>query len=353
MTAINITWWNLQNFFDTDDDPISKDFEFTPEKGWTEEVFNAKKGNLATVLCATHNNSGPELLAVAEIESDELLEQLIQAMDNQHLQVVKDPGGTSDLRGIDVAMAYDDRKLRVYFQKSHLIHLRYRTRDIFEVGFEVVNTNERFTVFANHWPSRRVGRYQSDPIRIAAAEHLAYLVEDHVKVSPEEYEQLRAEENIQAVIDQWNSKVLLMGDFNDEPADRSMIEHLKASNDLDRVIGQTNDIDGFEDQTADYREQDVFLFNPMWRFLTRQKLGTYFIDYISGLGKTTNRYQLLDQIIVSRGLLGAAGLRLDLDSLEVFSSALVATDSGRPKPFNKNTKKGTSDHLPLIARLVY
>ena len=46
------------------------------------------------------------------------------------------------LRGIDVAMAYDDRKLRVTDQVSHVVHLRYRTRDIFEVVFEVIETGE-------------------------------------------------------------------------------------------------------------------------------------------------------------------------------------------------------------------
>ena len=29
MGSINIAWWNLENLFDTDDDPISQDFEFT------------------------------------------------------------------------------------------------------------------------------------------------------------------------------------------------------------------------------------------------------------------------------------------------------------------------------------
>ena len=61
-------WWNLENFFDTDNDPISRDFEYTPEFGWTLPVFNAKKANLAAAIKATHGGQGPELLAVAEIE---------------------------------------------------------------------------------------------------------------------------------------------------------------------------------------------------------------------------------------------------------------------------------------------
>jgi hypothetical protein len=76
-----------------------------------------------------HGGLGPELLGVCEVEGDDVLEQL---------QVVKDPIGTSDLRGIDVSLAFDDRKLAVVEARSHVVHLRYQTRDIFEVVFELV-----------------------------------------------------------------------------------------------------------------------------------------------------------------------------------------------------------------------
>ena len=69
-----------------------------------------------------------------------------------------------------------------------------------------------------------------------------------------------------------------MGDFNDEPADRSVVDHLRASSELDRVIGETNDIDRFKKETADYRATDVFLYNPMWRFLPPENVGTYFLS---------------------------------------------------------------------------
>jgi hypothetical protein len=353
MGTINIAWWNLQNFFDTDDDPISKDFEYTAEKGWTQEVFEAKKANLAQALNALHDGAGPELLAVAEIEKDELLAELIDAMGNPHLKVVEDPTGTSDLRGIDVAMAYDERKLSVTSRTSHLVHLRYRTRDIFEVVFEVNETGETLVVIAGHWPSRGLGRYRSEPLRCAVAEHIAYLVEAHVKVEPEVYEQLRAQNNLDPVMQTWETKVMVMGDLNDEPSDRSVVDHLRASNDLDRVIGRTNDIDGFETQTADYRGQEVFLFNATWKFLPQQKVGTYFLDALRSGEKFANRYQVLDQLIASRGLVTGSGLTLDLDSVDIFRDSLVATPSGRPRPFSKKSKRGTSDHLPLMAVLRY
>ena len=36
-----------EQLFDTINDPISSDFEYTPEKGWTEAAYAAKKQNLA------------------------------------------------------------------------------------------------------------------------------------------------------------------------------------------------------------------------------------------------------------------------------------------------------------------
>ena len=353
MGTINFTWWNLQNFFDTDDDPISKDFEYTAEKGWTQEVFEAKKANLARALNATHNGVGPELLAVAEIEKDALLEELIAEMGNPHLKVVKEPDGTSDFRGIDVTMAYDERKLSVKSRVSHLVHLRYRTRDIFEVVFEVNETGETLVVIGSHWPSRSLGKYRSEPLRIAVAEHIAYLVESHVKVEREEYENLRAQNNLSPVVEKWETKVMVVGDFNDEPSDRSVVEHLRAANDLARVTGKTNDIDGFKEETTYYLAQEVFLFNPTWKFLPRRNVGTYFLDRLNRGEKMTNRYQVLDQLVVSRGLLSGDGLNLDLESVDVFRDTLVATGSGRPRGFSKKTTKGTSDHLPVTAVMRY
>ncbi|MFQ5398031.1 MAG: hypothetical protein ACE5E7_00370 [Anaerolineae bacterium] len=353
MGTLRFAWWNLQNFFDTDDDPISRDFEYTAAHGWTQAVFAAKKANLAAALNALHGGLGPELLAVAEIEKDALLAELIAEMGSSHLKVVRDPAGTSDLRGIDVAIAYDERKLAVRSAVSHLVHLRYRTRDIFEVVFEVVETGETFTVIASHWPSRRLGRYRSEPLRIAIAEHIAYLVESHVKVDPVSYEALRQQGDLRAVRERWEAKVMVVGDFNDEPFDRSVVDHLRAGNDLDRVVGRTNDIDSFRKETADYRAQEVFLYNATWKFLPQQKVGTYFLDSLSSGEKFANRYQILDQLVASRGLLSGAGLTLDLDSVAVFRDAIVATGSGRPRRFSKKKKRGTSDHLPVTALLRY
>jgi Endonuclease/Exonuclease/phosphatase family len=353
MGTIHVAWWNLENLFDTTDDPISRDFEYTPAAGWTEEAFGAKKANLAAALNELHSGQGPELLGVAEIEGDDVFAELIATMGNPHLKVVEDPSGTSDLRGIDVSLAHDERKLSVVEKRSHVVHLRYQTRDIFEVVFEVVDTGERLVVIGSHWPSRRQGRLASEPLRIALAENLAFLVRDRVRVDSVTYEQLRSANDLAAVRAKWETPVLLFGDFNDEPFDSALVEHLHASSELDRVVGPTNDIDRFEQETADYRGGDTFLHNASWRFLEPENIGTFFIASTPAGEVFANRYQVLDQFVVSRGLLKQSGVRLDLESVDIYREPSVATASLRPRPFNRKTLKGTSDHLPVIATLQY
>jgi hypothetical protein len=352
--SINVTWWNLQNFFDTDDDPISADFEYTSAHGWTQPVFEAKRANLAAALRTTHPGELIELLVVCEIEKDSLLDDLIAQMGPEyaHLTVIHDTSGTSDLRGIDVAMAYDDRKLEFVQATSHLVHLRYRTRDLFEVRFRVVETGEELVVIACHWPSRSRGQWATEPLRITAAENVAMLIDGHVKVSPQTYEELRAANDLAAVQARWEAKVMVVGDLNDEPHDRSLVGHLLASRELDRVAGETNDIDNFSAETSTYRGRAVFTYNPAWTFLAQQQTGTLFIDSTPD-ERFPNRYQVLDQVIVTRGLLGLNGLRLRPDSLTLCRDASVATPSGRPRRFDKGTRKGTSDHLPLAFVLDY
>jgi hypothetical protein len=144
-----------------------------------------------------------------------------------------------------------------------------------------------------------------------------------------------------------------MGDFNDEPGDRSVIHHLQASSERDRVAGPTNDIDRFIDVSR-YRGDDTFLYNPCWRFLAPENSGTFFIDSTGDGQVFANRYQVLDQFVVSRGVLGGSGLRLVAASVAIIDSEAVATQPAkRPRKFSRKTRKGTSDHLPIIAALRY
>jgi hypothetical protein len=93
-------------------------------------------------------------------------------------------------------------------------------------------------------------------LRIAVAENIAYLVRDHVRFDAETYLQLRDADDLETVKQRFDTPILVMGDFNDEPFDRSVISHLQASSEQDRVIGPTNDIDRFEHDVSRYRSDD-------------------------------------------------------------------------------------------------
>ncbi len=67
---INVAFWNLGNLFDTVDDPISNDFDFTPAEGWTPATQQTKVANLASVIDDMFDGTGPDLLGVCEVENE-------------------------------------------------------------------------------------------------------------------------------------------------------------------------------------------------------------------------------------------------------------------------------------------
>ena len=87
MAVIKVASWNLQNLFDTTASDIAADLEFTPAQGWDDEALDKKLTNLATVIKAMHGGQGPDLLGIVEVETKELLEQLITRTGFTHLKV--------------------------------------------------------------------------------------------------------------------------------------------------------------------------------------------------------------------------------------------------------------------------
>jgi hypothetical protein len=82
-------------------------------------------------------------------------------------------------------------------------------------------------------------------------------------------------------------------------------------------------------------------------------LGTFFIESTDTAEHFANRYQVLDDLVASRGLLLPGGITLDQTSVHIYNDPSVATLSGRPRAFDWTTKKRTSDHLPVTAKLTY
>lgn len=350
MPEIKAAFWNLQNLFDTTASDLATDLEFTPEEGWTKEAMDAKIANLAEIIKLLHGGTGPDLLGLAEIENHSLAEKLVAATGRTDLQVVH--ADSPDLRGIDTCLIYSSAVFKKPLKgaiKSHAMHLRYPTRDIFEVELVVKATGRRLLVLVNHWPSRSQGKFETEPLRIATAERCGGVVDDYLRFNRADFLALPdTAATRQAIIDRWNRNVLLMGDFNDEPFDRSILDGLQATRDLDRMEEDVKIPAGKnKPAAAGYLGRQAHLYNCMWPHLGRADEGTH---YFSG---STNTFNLLDQIIVSRGLLhGVQGLKIDLPSVEIFRAPPMAGGVWkRPMAFDRKTRRGYSDHFPVQCRL--
>lgn len=385
---LNVAFWNLGNLFDTVADPISNDFDFRPEEGWTDTVQTAKVQNLASVINAMFDGDGPDLLAVCEVENEQTLQQLVDATNVQNLTVLpfNDAG---DIRGIDCALVFNNQKFAPLAfpaggaepaaPMSYVVHNRYPTRDIFEVPLRVLDNNAELIVYINHWPSRSRGRYESEPLRIAAANHLGRLVDRRLKFTRE---QQAAMPDTQATMDslqaRWNRNILIMGDLNDEPFNRSVLEELAASSGFDKLEEPVKKSSGlnFIPSIVSYAKLQAPLFNCMWPLVATPDRGTYHF----GSGVPT--FNVLDQAIVSRGLYyGEAGLKMkrnvslappanagdppvevELDTVwaDAFDSDLMITSAAtrRPKKFEFKMENGAathnngfSDHFPILTKI--
>ncbi len=324
MEKINVAFWNLGNLFDTvTTSSIASDLEFTPPRGWDDAAKEKKMENLAKTINSLHNGEGPDLMGLCEIENEKTAQELIEKLEKQDVYAVAQYTDSPDIRGIDTCLIYSKNMFRFNFAKRYNINFRYPTRDVFLVNLSVLQNNAEISVLVNHWPSRGGGRFETEPLRIGVAENCARAVEDVVKVPIGELQKLpdniRNNEEVLAKINQrWNRNVLIMGDFNDNPYDRSILNYLHATPDKNRLIDWK---DLFEHPNLrkwpasrqtdkhNYLFQHASLYNCMWGLIPD---GTIFYE---------GGFDLYDQFIVSKGLLhGEQGLKMDLGGLKIDKS---------------------------------
>jgi len=324
MEKINVAFWNLGNLFDTSlSSSIASDLEFTPQMGWDETTKEIKTENLAKTINSLHRGKGPDLLGLCEIENEKIAQDLIEKMGKQNVYAIAQYADSPDIRGIDTCLIYRKDAFRFNFAKSYNINFRYPTRDIFLVNLTILQNNAEISVLVNHWPSRGGGRFETEPLRIGVAENCARAVEDLVKVSIDELQMLpdnmRSNGEVLAKINQqWDRNVIVMGDFNDNPYDRSILNYLHATPDKNRLVDWK---DLFEHPNMrkwpasrqtdkhNYLFQHASLYNCMWDLIPE---GTIFFE---------GGFDMFDQFIVSKGLLeGKQGLKIDLDQIKIDDS---------------------------------
>lgn len=224
--VVSIAFYNLENLFDTLDDPNTWDTSFTPngDYNWTLEKLAAKVDNLALVISKIGEKElgqGPTFLGVAEIENRNVLELLI----NHPLLKPYDYGiahfNSPDARGIDVGFLYRRNLFELQHAQKHYLALKDEvgtlilTRDQLCVsGFL---NNEKLYFIMNHWPSRRGGVKRSEKKRILAAELTKKVCDSIFKIDS-------------------NANIIIMGDFNDNPTDKAFKEVLKSKNTIKETV---------------------------------------------------------------------------------------------------------------------
>jgi len=372
MDTLKVAFWNLQNLFDTTESEIAADLEFTPAAGWTSEAVEAKIENLVEVLAGLFDSTGPDLLGVCEIENEALLQHLADELNAKlnRTDLVIASDESADIRGIDCGLIYSADKFEQNGDPvGHLVHFRYPTRDIFEVPLRVKSNDAELVVYVTHWPSRRGNAEGSEAFRIAVASHLGRLVDAQLKL---DLDTLLAEENLVPLFDamtaRWNRNILIMGDLNDDPFNRSVMAELRASNSLDGIEEDMKlpkddrlNPDPSKRRKSDvarYLGQEADLYNLSWGPLGMSGAGTIFFSPRDH----KRSKQMFDQMIVSRGLtLGLSGLRMSEDDFTIAVPKVMWTNSGlpddaarhrvRPKAFDPDTRKGYSDHFPVTGKI--
>jgi len=316
-TVASIGFYNVENLFDTILNPeLSNNAEFTPSgpNRWTSKRYNEKLANMAFVISQIATDVTPDglaILGVSEIENRGVLEDLIkeETLKSRNYQIVH--YDSPDYRGVDVGLIYQPKYFKVTNSRSHTLKMEdttFKTRD--QLVVSGLLNGEMIHVIVNHWPSRRGGEKASAPKRNAAADLTRSIVDS-----------LLAIDN--------NAKILVMGDLNDDPVNKSVKDHLRAKGNQDQL------------KPGD-------MFNPMYKL------------YKDGIGSLAyqDAWNLFDQIIISQGLLGPDKSSWKFHNAKVFSKNFMKQKDGAYAGYPLRTfaggvyMNGYSDHFPVYVNLV-
>ena len=310
-----IAFYNVENLFDTKDDPGIDDEEFTPngKQHWTDNKYSKKISNIARVIRALNNEEGADLVGFAEVENKGVLEDLIADPQLKKLGYGIVHHDSPDKRGIDVAMIYKKNVFKILGQKFLTVDVsKYEdkpTRDIVMVQ-AIAGKNDTLDIFLNHWPSRREGKEISEPKRIIAATVLKQAVDSLLLRNPK-------------------AKILIMGDLNDNPPDKSIAQVLKAEESVNTNSNALYDCD----------------YNFDWK----RGEGTEFYK---------GQWSRFIQIIVSSSLIqNQQNPKGGFDDVHIFKPdwLLILDPTYQqmiPKrTFEDDSKIGFSDHLPVYIEI--
>ena len=303
-----LAFYNLENLFDTIND-VTKNDEASPMmelKGNKSKVYWDKIDKLASVISQIgeeKTKTSPAIIGVSEIENVSVLEDLVKSVHIKKKNYGIIHYESPDKRGIDVALLYQKRYFKPIFHQSFNPNIYRNNRKVYTRDQLLVSgylDDELIHLIVNHWPSRSGGEMKSRPLREKAA-----------------YQ---------------NTKIIVMGDFNDDPINASFKKVLKAKG-KKKNVGK-NDI-----------------YNP-YEDLFKKGFNT--------LGYRDN-INLFDQILITSSLLDSGNKDFSTYKMfkaMVFNKRFLTNKRGRYKgyPFRSfsfgSYTGGYSDHYPVYMYLI-
>ncbi|MDE5827291.1 MAG: endonuclease/exonuclease/phosphatase family protein [Duncaniella sp.] len=308
-----VAFYNLENLFDTINANGKYDLEYSPKgaKAWDSEKYWSKINNLAYCISrmTTRNTpEGPAVIGIAEVENKGVLEDLVNAPDLKAWNLGIVHHDSPDRRGVDVSLLYNPRLFTVVDVTNHTLVVPdnpdLRTRD--QMCVTGLLGGDTLSIIVNHWPSRLGGQERSSYLREAAAELSKHIADSLWAIRP-------------------NQGVIVMGDLNDDPQDKSCAVALGAKREM-KDVGPH----GF--------------FNPWWSVLDGGK----------GTLAYKGAWNLFDQIIVSGTLLRQNHAPLEYTSCKINDFDFLYDTEGYRKGYPRRTfasgswLNGYSDHFPTM-----
>ena len=296
-----IVCYNVENLFDTVDDPATNDEDFLPDGAlaWTADRYDHKLLHLSEAI-AWSADGPPALVGLVEVENRKTVDDLARTGRLKDVGYAVVHHDSPDERGIDVALLVHPDHARVVEEEPLTVDLgNDRTRDVLYVELALAD-EQRLHVFVNHWPSRRDGD-ASVPKRMTAAGVVRSRVDRILAEDP----------------DAW---ILVMGDFNDTPSDASIQQGLGAAC----------------DHKAEARLYDLMC-----------------IDQPKGHGSYNyqGEWDYLDQMIVSSSLMPmVASAKAFWDDRLLFRHPRYGRSPNKTYA-GRDYKGGYSDHLPIVLML--
>ena len=304
-----IAFYNIENLFDIDNNPLTNDDDFLPTsaKRWTHKRYQNKLLKIGTVIpkIGTANpRVPPVLIGLAEVESSNVLSDLVESETMQNEAYSYIHYDSQDERGIDVALLYKSDVFKVENSETFSVYLQTDsgeqdfTRDILLVQGKL--NNENLNIIVNHWSSRREGTKETEFKRLAAAKKVNAIIEN-IKTKDK------------------HAKIIVMGDFNDNPNNDSI----------------------------SLMETESSLYNPfktIW-------------SYNKGSLNHNFQWHMFDQILFSTNFFDINNSNLNFSRADVFNIDFLTQNQGKYKgqPFRtfvgKKYKGGYSDHFPVFIEL--